>query len=121
MSTYVTDGTTTVTPQAVDGFTSARVSGIRVHPILGASNPDITYQAAGLRTGTLRLIFAAEADALTAETLHTTGSILTIVSTERAAVNFSYVAAEGDAVRVLLDDETRDVWIVEIDYQEVAA
>lgn len=117
MSTYITDGTSTVTPTVVDGYSSSRVSGIRVHPILGNASPDITYQAAQLRTGTLRLVFAEEGDATAAETLHTAGSILTIVSTDRAAVNFSYVAT--DAVLLDLDDETRDVWILEISYQEV--
>lgn len=118
MTTYVTDGTTTVTPEVVDGYASERESGIRIHPILGRSYPDITYQASKLRTGSFRLVFADEADAIAAETLHTTGSILTIVSDERASANFSYVAT--DTVIRELDDETRDVWVVEITYQEVA-
>lgn len=117
MTSYVTDGTTTVTPEVVDGYTSGRESGIRVHPILGRAYPDITYQVAKLRTGTFRLVFADETDALDAETLHTTGSILTIVSDERASANFSYVAT--DTVIRELDDETRDVWVVEVTYQEV--
>lgn len=119
MSTYLTDGTTSVDVDAVEGFSSTRNSGVHVHPILGAASPDITYQAAGLRTGTLRLLFLTEAAAAAAETLHSTGSIITIVSAV-STVNFSYVSAEGDSVR-LEQSSTRAAWFVEIDYQEVSA
>lgn len=119
MTTYITDGTTIVTADAVDGFSSSRVSGIRIHPILGAPSPDITYQTAQLRTGTLRLVFTDPTDAETAETLNTSGSILTVASTDQAAVNFSYVPAEGDTVRRELD-LTRSFWILQVEFQEVA-
>lgn len=117
MSTQISDGTTTVTPDVVDGFNSTRDTGIRVHVILGRDVPDITYQTGKLRTGTLRLIFADETESATAEDLHISGAILTMVSSDRTAANFSYVAT---SVMRELDDETRDVWIVEVEYQEVA-
>lgn len=121
MTTTITDGTTTVTPDAVEGFSSAQPSGMRLHPILGSATPDITYRPPQLRAGTLRLFFAAESDAATAATIHTTGNVLTISSTDLSTVNFSYVPAEGDGAVSVEQSETRAGWFVEVDYQEVSA
>lgn len=113
----ITHGATTIAPDIIDGFDSRRDSANIVHEILGRSNPDITFRPAGLRTGTLTLVFASETESAAAENVHVSGTVFTIVSTDRATIQMTYVV-QGEISRKL-DAETRDAWVVEIGYQEV--
>jgi hypothetical protein len=122
MSTVITSGSETIEPTIIDGYSSGRESRNIVHPILGRSEPDVTLRPANLRTGTLTLGFegpTSEIDSLEAETLHATGGVFAVVSTDRGTVEMSYVV-NGQISRTL-EDETRDAWLVTVDYQEVTA
>lgn len=119
MTTTITAGIYTITPDVVDGFSSVRRAGNIMHPVLGSDDVDVTYRPAKLRTGTLRLVFTDESDALEAELLHATGTVFVVASTDRDAVEMTYAVA-GD-ITLDLDDETRDVWFLGIPYQEVVA
>lgn len=118
MSTTISDGDTTLHPTVVDGWEASREGQNIVHPILGRANPDVTIRPAMLRNGTLRLVFPLEADAAEAVDLHGDASTLTLASTDRDYLDMTYVVA--GRVRLILDDTTRDVWVVEVDYQEVS-
>lgn len=143
MSTFVSNGVTTFTPTVVDGYDADRESGNVLHPILGSANFDVTVRPARLRSGTLRMVFAsavtlpgfvvdedgyivessasvtdAEADSLACANAHAAGTLFTLSSSERASIVMQYVPS--GRVRRTLDDATRDIWIVEIDFQEVS-
>lgn len=119
MSTTITTGLDVMTPTVIDGYESTRRSSNIMHPILGSENVDVTYRPAKLRSGTLRMVFSSEADALEAEFLHANGTVFTIASTDRTAIVMSY-AVDGD-ITLRLDDETRAVWLLDVGYQEVSA
>jgi len=108
-----------MTPEVIDGFESSRRVGNIMHNVLGVEDVDVTYRPAKLRTGTLRMVFASEADALEAELLHANGTEFDIASTERDAIVMSY-AVSGD-ITLTLDDATRDVWVLSVTFQEVAS
>jgi hypothetical protein len=69
------------------------------------------------RSGTLRLFYPSEAAADAARLLHRRPAPFTLTSTERTTINMSYVTA-GPA-RIVLDDQTRNAWVVEVGFQEV--
>ena len=119
MSTTITHASSTITPDLIDGFNAARQSANIVHQILGLAEPDVTIRPALLRAGTLRLIFSDETASKDAEDLHATGGIFTLASTERASIDMDYVVS--GTVRRYLSPETRNYWVLEVDFQEVAS
>ncbi|WP_298038318.1 hypothetical protein [uncultured Microbacterium sp.] len=116
--TTITHDAGVITPQLVDGYQASSEARTIVHPILNRSNPDITFRAPGLRTGSFRCLFPVEADAVAAFAVFRTPQVLTIADDDRPGIVMSFVVADGD-ISVELDDETRDVWWVEIPFQEV--
>lgn len=118
MATTISDGTTTIHPEQVLGYESARPGGNLVHTILDGSIA-VSLRPAGLRTGTLELLFPLEADAAAAEELHRTAASFTLTEPDRPTIAMSYVLADGGELGRALDDETRDHWVVSVDFQEV--
>lgn len=120
MSTTISNGTNTLTPRLVSGWKHTRESRSIVHDILGTSAPAVTLRPAALRSGTLLVVVGTDDNLVASmEGMFSAGDVLTIASTERPLVDMSFVAV-GD-VTVTLDDETRTVWTIEVDFQEVAA
>lgn len=116
MTTTITAGATTITPDLVDGYSVTRSSQSILHPIIGAAEPDVTFRPMGLRRGTLRCIFALEADAWTAYNAIAGANTSTLVSDER---DIDMVFMVDGELSIELDDETRDMFIVSIDFQEL--
>lgn len=110
-------GEIVIEPVLVDGYESTRTTGSLVHPILGLPTPEVTLRPAQLRTGTLRLVFPGEFVSADAETQLSVGGVFTLKSSDRVTVIMDFVPF-GKITRAL-DDETRDVWIVSVDFQEV--
>lgn len=106
-----------ITPDQVLRFQSDRDSGNIVHTIPGRVSPDVTLRPASLRTGTLELMFRDEQDSRDAEDAHATGSTFALIAPERPTVETFYVVT-GTITREL-DPQTRDRWIVRVDYQEI--
>lgn len=117
--TTISDGTTTITPLLVTGYESTRQSRNVIHDIIGREDPEVTLRVAGLRTGTLEMLVSTLANALALEALHTPGVVMTLADVDLPGLNMDYVTS-GD-IGVQLDDETRDRWLVTVDYQEVAS
>lgn len=119
MTTTITIAGTTYTPTLVDGYESHRRAQSIVHVVIGSATPDVTLRPALMRTGVLRLVFASEAESKACETAHAGAVTCQLASTDRASIPMTYVVADGDVVRTL-DDQTRNVWILQIPFQEIS-
>jgi len=113
----ITRGDVDIIPTIVDGYESTHETRSIVHQILGRPDPDVTLRPAGLRTGTLRLVFADEFAAADAETEFGVGGVFTFHPIERETLPMDFVPT-GRVTRTL-DDQTRRVWIVAVDFHEV--
>lgn len=117
--TTITHSTGVITPTVVDGWSASREARTKVHDILGRSDPDVTLRPAGLRAGTLKLVFATEQAAADAVAVLAVPQVLTLADADRPSLAGRFVAADG-TIELQLDDETRDVWIVTCPFREVA-
>lgn len=122
MSTTITRGNVVITPTAVTSVRSERESRNVVHSIIGRDADDVTLRPAGLRTGTLELVWhstnTAETDSEAAELAHAEGGVFTIVAPERASLSFTYVTDQSGRITRELNAELGS-WTVRIDYREV--
>ena len=118
MTTTLTYSSVTITPELVLEWQQARDSLNLEHPLIGGGR-DITHTPPGLRSGTLRLLFITEPEVLDAEYLHRTAPYIDLASDDRAIANMRYVLQEGGQLGVQLDDDTRNVWTLTVDYREV--
>lgn len=120
MSTTITvqDGTgAQTTPDLVLGYEAARQTRSIVHDTLDGGIA-VSLIPPRPRSGILRLFYKDQAAAFAAMDLHSRVSTFNLVSTERPPINMVFVAAPSD-IRVQLDPETRNVWTVDVPYQEV--
>ena len=117
MTTTLTRGTTVFQPTLVLGYLSTRNAENKVHNVIGRSDPEITFKAAGLRTGTLSIFCATYADALTVESMHAVTGVFTLTDDQLPGLNMRYVPS--GSITSELDDDTRIQWKVSIDFQEV--
>lgn len=121
MSTIITHSTGVITPEVVNGYEASRSVETIVHKIIGREDPDITLRPAGLRSGTLTLVFATGADASAAEAALLFPQVLTLSDTAVPEVSMSFVVGpEGQASTSTLDLESQTVWLVELPFHEVA-
>lgn len=118
MATTITRDATSLTPRLVLGYKSEREARNLIHTVIGRPDPEVTMKAAGLRTGTLEFLMLTLTDALAMESLHTGLGVLTLTDDDRPGLNMSYVAS--GKIEVELDDETRSLWVVRVDFHEVA-
>jgi len=117
MATF-SNGTDTITPVLIDGYSSEAVSGTVVTPLLGSSDVAVTLRPASLRSGTMTLNMGDDEDAAAAAELALRGAhVWTVVTGERDTVDMSFVVR--DRITRDLDSETRDVWLVGFGWQEV--
>jgi hypothetical protein len=113
---------------------------------VGAETVAVTTRPAGLRRGTLKLVFGdaaatgseyvivdgiivpaedapinpAEDASRDAELLHATGTgVFHLSDPDRASLDLFYVVDQDGAITRELDDATRDVWIVTVAFHEV--
>lgn len=103
-------------PLVVNGWEESAAGRNIVNPIIGG-DVDVTLQQASLRRGTFELVYQDEDEAAYAFAMHQRPSTFTISDTDRASTSMTYVV-DGQISRAL-DEETRDYWIVRVEYQEV--
>jgi hypothetical protein len=121
MGTTISNGTDTLTPELVDGWEPTREARTIVHTILGSNQGAVTLRPHALRSGTLAIVVGTDAAIATAlESLLTAGDVLTLADTEQPTVNMSFVVS-GRVEGPRLDDETREVWLIDAEFQEVAS
>lgn len=107
----------TLEPDLVLGYSTAREGGAIVHDILGRADPDVTLRPMGTRTGTLTLLFTAEADAEEAERVLASADTFALSDPDRSSILMDF-ASTGTVTRTL-DPDTLDVWIVTVAYRQV--
>lgn len=120
MSTIITHGAGTITPEVVDGYEAVRQARSIVHNIIGRPDPDVTFRPAGLRSGTLSLVFATSARAHAAASVLAVPGRFNLTDVAVPEVSMAFVVAGGE-ISVQLDSATRTVWTVTIPFQEVRA
>jgi hypothetical protein len=116
--TTISDGTTTLTPLLVLGWSPTREARSRAHPLIGSPNPDVTLRPHASRSGTLRILCEDESAAAAMEALHTAGLLLTLADPDLASVGMTY--AVTGPVNPELDPQTRRRWVVSADFTEVS-
>lgn len=117
MAITITMGASSVAPQLVLGYKTTRQGKNLIHPIVNRADPDVTLAEAGLRTGTLELLFLNLTDALAGELLHAGVGACQLEDTDLPGMNMFYVV--DGAIGLALDEETRLRWVVSVDFQEV--
>lgn len=116
-SGYITHEDGTISPDVIEEYEVVQTAGNIIHPILGRADPDVTFRPAGLRTGTLALSFALEADAEDARAAHATGTVFTLIAPDRPTLEMVYVLAGTLTVGRVAAGR----WIVTLEFQEVEA
>lgn len=115
----LSNGTTTITPVVIDGFESSSEHGNVVHRILGSAEVDVLLRPATRPTGRMTLNLGAdEVAAAAAEDALRTGTVWTLATGDRLTVDMRFVVT--GTVQRILDADTRDVWLIVFDWQEVA-
>lgn len=117
MANTITDGTTVITPELILGWNASQATRNIIHPIIGKASPDVTLKAAGLRTGNLELLFMNATEAETARTMLSQALPFLIESDEAFLDNFRFVVASS--ISSALEDTTRNMWTISVDFQEV--
>lgn len=121
MTALITGGATSITPDVVLGYESAREAGSIAHPILGSSSPDVTLRPAQMRSGSLTLGFlqaTAEVDSSAAESNLAAAVAFTLTESTRPTAGMRFVVT--GPIRRTLSTETRATWTVSFDYTEIA-
>jgi hypothetical protein len=121
MTSTITHSQGTIVPALIDGYESTREGRSITHEILGTSNVDVTLRPAAPRTGTLRLLILTEAGAAAAELALARAEVFTLTDPERPTVQMQFVVPRGGKIARELDTDTRDHWIVAVDFHEVTA
>lgn len=117
MSTIITASTGVQTaPLLVDGWTESVESRNIINPVMGGG-VDVTPLSAGKRTGSFVLIYGTEADAKAAFELHRLAATFRLSDSDLPTLDLTYVLS-GSLERAL-DDESRVLWFVTVNYQEV--
>lgn len=118
MATTITHSTGSIAA-FVNGYEAEREARTIVHLILNRSEPDVTLRAPGLRTGTLKLLIADQAEALTAYGILSVPQVFAIADPDTPAIDMSFVIPDGSPIGIALDPETQDAWILTVPFAEV--
>lgn len=115
--TTISNGSTTITPSLVLGYTARRATRNVVHQVIGRPDPDVTLREAASRTGTLRLLFTTETAAHDAVEALASADVWALSEDDLTTIDMRFVAS-GE-IEKALDDRTRTIWTVTADYTEV--
>lgn len=116
MTTTLTRGDHVVTPDLVLNYESSAESSNKFHLIIGGTL-DVSLGNDLPRSGRLELFFLTFDDAEQARQLHSAPGVWTLADTDWPGLGMSYV--RRGAMEHILEDETRNRWLLTIGYQEV--
>lgn len=106
-------------PDLVLGWDVSRTGQTIVQDVIGGGVA-IAIGASRPRTGTLRLFYAYEANAVDAFNMHAPAASFALSDLDEPGSwrEMLYVVGDGGC-RITLDEVTRRRWIVEVEYQEL--
>jgi hypothetical protein len=107
-------------PLLILGYGTGRPGRNIIHDLIGGGIAAVLI-APRPRAGTLELLYESEAEAFAALDLHCSETTFTLTSTDRPAVDMTYVIADGSEPRLDLDPETLRMWVHRVPYQEIDA
>lgn len=110
--------TAPITPQLILGYETTRRVRTITHELLSTPENAVTLRAAGLRSGRIQYLFTTIADALKCERFHAAAATITLNDADAFGL-MQYVPTGTLTVR--LDPETRVMWTVETNFQELSA
>lgn len=110
-----TSDSATTTPTLVTSYETAYEGRNVVHDLIGGDIA-VTLVPQRLRSGTLELLYDDESEAWDAVALHVGADTFTLADPDIAAIGMLYAAG---TVSPALEDETRALWIVQVEYQEL--
>ena len=118
MSTTITatNGAGATSPSLILGYEADREGRNIVHDLIGGGIA-VALIAPRPRSGDLQLFYPVEADAWASVALHAEESSFSVTDTDRPAVGMTYVVTDG--VKIALDSQTRNRWVVTVSFQEV--
>lgn len=122
MTTTISNGTTTVTLVTLGTLDVEQDAGNLGHTIIGAAALATTLRPAGLRKGTYEAVLGQNAAlAQSLQTMLTATGTFTLADTTVTALGMTFILAPGGTAHLSLDDDTRSVWSVTFDFQEIGS
>lgn len=88
-------------------------------PIVGRTDVEVALFPAGLRAGTMLLLFSDRAAAFAALQAHREVGVFTLTDGDVPAASMTYVTA--GTLQLTLDPDTGNVWLLRVGFQEVIA
>ena len=107
---------TVLYPSEVLDYKVTRASGNLVHPIIGRSNPDVTFAVPGFRKGVLKTVWPSDATAAAAWAEHMLTGTFQLTSDARPSINMYYVP-DGECTQEY--DHDAGVWLLMVPFSEV--
>lgn len=119
MATTVSNGTTTITVEGLDGWDSSRAGGNVIHPIVNSPAPSVSDRPASLRTGRHRFIVPELEDALELESMLAAIGTFTLNDSNVSAVAMTFKLA--GRLAVYTDPGSSGKFVVDCEYAEVTS
>lgn len=116
MSTF-NNGTADFAPLLVTGFEASRASRTVIHSIIGTNAVAVALQPSDLRSGTLTTLWSSFGAAALFEAALGEATVWTFTDVDVPDVNMTFVVSGG--ITLALDEETRDLALVSVEFQEV--
>jgi hypothetical protein len=117
MTTTITDGQNTVTPDLVLGWETSQETRNVIHPIIGRSSPDFTIKPSNLRTGTMSLFFKDYEQAELCRNMHINAAVFQLYTSNFNEANMRYVVFQE--VTMTLEETTLRYWTIGVQFQEI--
>jgi hypothetical protein len=109
---------TAITPDLFQGYTTEQTARTNIHALIGTAAPAYDLLPAGLRTGTMTLVFKSRAAAHACRAAHAGVGVFTLRDTDVPDANMAYIVT--GTVRIEVDGTTAAAWLVTVGFQEVA-
>lgn len=110
--------TQTLTFEVLDGYSVQRNTETVVHNIIGTTENAVTLRGSGLRTGSLSgIVGYLDEVAWDFDAMLASPSIITLADTDRPGIGMDFVVSGSHTLE--LDDDSRNVWRVTFDFEEV--
>ncbi len=122
MTTTISNGTTTVTLLTLGTLSLDQAAGNITHVIIGVAATATTLRPAGLRKGTFEAVIGQNAAlAKTLSDMLAAAASFTLADTTVSSIGMTFVVPQGGNIELALDDDTRTVWSVTFDFQEIGS